>query len=178
MTIPKRELSEHELRQIPLTALFAALGVVFPQFFHLLGLGPTFLPMFLPVMMGSLLLTWKFALSLAVICPVVSFLLTGMPPIAPPVLPLMTVELLIMAMILSLIHVHWKKSIWLALPAAIIADRSIVYIVAGLIAPLFGWQDQFFSLALVLSGIPGIILQIVILPLAIKLIRNYLPQRI
>jgi niacin transporter len=178
MTKPKHELSEQELRQIPLAALFASLGVIFPQFFHLLGLGATFLPMFLPVMMGSLLLTWKFALSLAVISPLASFLLTGMPPIAPPILPLMIGELIVSSLLLSAIHVHWKKSIWIALPVAIAADRLLLFLVAGIIAPLFGWPRPFLSLALVISGLPGVVLQIIILPLAIKLIRKYLPNRV
>ena len=80
-------MKESELKQIPLTALFAALAVALPQFFHMLGLGAVFLPMFLPVTAGAMLLSWKFAFTLALIAPITSWLITGMPPIVPPILP-------------------------------------------------------------------------------------------
>lgn len=168
-------LSEIELWQIPVAALFAALGVVFPQFFHLLGLGPAFLPMFLPVMMGSLLLTWRFALAIAVICPLTSFAMTGMPPLAPPILPVMMIELIVISLILSLLYVHWRQPLWLTLPLAILTDRMLLFFLISMIAPLFGWTHPFFSIALVLGGIPGIILQLIALPLTLKLIRKRLP---
>ena len=169
-------MKESELRQIPLTALFAAVAVVLPQFFHLLGLGATFLPMFLPIMLGSLLLTWKFALVLAILPPLVSFLLTGMPPLVPPILPMMLIELIGIALILSIIHVHLKKPYWLALGLAILTDRLILFVVVSIVAPLLGFKSPIFTIALVASGIPGIILQIITIPLALKLIDKKFPQ--
>ena len=44
-------------RFISRAAFFAALGLILPVFFHLFGLGSTFLPMFLPILAGSLLLS-------------------------------------------------------------------------------------------------------------------------
>lgn len=171
-------MEEAEIRQIPLTALFAALGIILPQFFHLLGLGSMFLPMFLPVMMGSMLLTWRFALALAVICPVVSWAITGMPPIAPPVLPILTIELIVTSLIISVLHVHLKKGYWLALITGIVADRTILFIMVMLVAPLFGLEHPLFSLALLTAGIPGIVLQLITIPLAMVMIQKYYPQLI
>ena len=39
-------------RYIPLATLFTAMGIIFPIFFHLVGLGSAFLPMFLPIIMA------------------------------------------------------------------------------------------------------------------------------
>jgi niacin transporter len=169
-------MSNNELRQIPLTALFAAAAVILPQFFHLLGLGPMFLPMFLPIMLGSFLLTWKFALVLAILPPLVSFGITGMPPLVPPILPIMLAELTVIALLISIITVHLKKTFWLALPIAILADRLLLFMIVSWIAPLFGYNHPIFTLALVGSGIPGIIMQIIVIPLALKLIYQKYPQ--
>lgn len=165
-------MEQHELRQIPLTAFLAVAGILLPQFFHLFGLGAVFLPMFLPVMLGGLLLTLRFALLLAVITPLTSWLFTGMPPLVPPVLPLIIAELLVANSILSVLHVHFKWNIWLTIFLAILTDRLLLLLTVSLIAPLFGWQHPLFSLALVSSGIPGIILQIIVLPLTVKVIRE------
>lgn len=165
-------MKQHELRQIPLTAFLAVAGVLLPQFFHLFGLGPVFLPMFLPVMLGGLLLSLRFALLLAVITPAISWAFTGMPPMVPPVLPVITVELLVINTILSILHVRLKWNVWFSLVLAILADRLLLLILVELIAPLFGWDHPFFSLALVSSGLPGIVLQLIILPPTLRLIHE------
>lgn len=169
-------MQEQYIRQIPLTALFVALGIVLPQFFHLVGLGSIFLPMFLPIMLGSMLLSWRFALTLAVLCPVVSWAITGMPPIAPPVLPVMLVELIIIALTISIIHVHLKKSFWLALIAGILLDRIVLLVLVYILSPLFGLDHPLFSVALVTAGLPGIVLQLVTIPPAMVLIRQRFPH--
>jgi niacin transporter len=172
----KNSFLEDDLRQIPLAALFAALGVTLPQLFHLTGLGAMFLPMYLPVMLGSMLLLRHYALSTAIISPLVSWLLTGMPPLAPPVLPVMLIELSTVSIVISTLRVHHKKSVLTALISAIVIDRLILLIIALLIAPLFGVNSKYFSIALVMSGIPGIILQLIVIPLSIRFIEDKFPQ--
>ena len=171
-------MSEKELRQIPLTAIFAALGIILPQFFHMLGIGSTFLPMFLPVVLGSMLLQWRFALSLAIICPLVSWLVTGMPPLVPPILPIMLVELSAMALVISFLHVHLNKNVWISLLSGILVDRFLLFLIVSAIAPLLGFNHSVFSYALVLSGLPGIVLQIITIPLAMKFIKKKFPEYI
>ncbi len=169
-------MHEIDLRQIPLAALFLAVGVVLPQFFHLLGLGAAFLPMFLPVMTGAMLLRWKFAILPALFSPLISFMITGMPPLAPPVLPIIIVELVVVASLISLLRVHNKRDVWTALLIAIIVDRLLLFLLVWLILPLFGLEHPLFSLALVSTGIPGIVLQLITIPLVMKLIRDRFPH--
>lgn len=171
-----KELSEHEIRQIPLTAIFAAFGIILPQFFHMLGIGSAFLPMFLPVALGSMILNWRFALSLAIICPLVSWLLTGMPPMLPPILPIMLVELSALAIVISIIHVHWKRPVWMALISGILVDRILLFLIVSIIAPLLGFTHPIFTYVLVLGGLPGILLQMVTIPLATKFIEQKFPN--
>jgi hypothetical protein len=168
-------MDRNELRQIPLTAIFAALGVVLPPVFHLFGLGATFLPMFLPVMMGSMLVCWKYALVLAIGSPLISWLLTGMPPLVPPLLPVITIELILMALIISILHVYWHRSVWLTLIVAIIADRFILFIMVILFAQWMNLDPAVFSVAMVVAGVPGIILQLLVIPVALRLIQQKFP---
>jgi len=176
MTKTNNKLDSNDLRQIPLAALFAAMGVILPQFFHLVGLGAMFLPMFLPVILGAMILTRRFAFSVAIISPLVSWILTGMPPLAPPVLPVMLIELIVISLLISTIRVHLHKSVWTALIAGIVVDRILLFIIVTLIAPVFGFRHPLFSIALVISGIPGIILQIIVIPLAMRFIQQKFPQ--
>ena len=169
-------MDPNELRQIPLTALFAAVAVILPQFFHLIGLGSAFLPMFLPIMLGCFFLTWKFAVVLAILPPIVSFAITGMPPLVPPILPIMLVELVIISLIISTVYVSLRKNMWFALITAIIVDRLILLLIVGWLAPMFGYEHPIFTIAMVASGIPGIIMQIIVIPLALKLILKKYPQ--
>jgi hypothetical protein len=169
-------MDRSELRQIPLAALFAALGVVLPPIFHVFGLGSTFLPMFLPVMLGSMLLSWKFALVLAIFAPLTSWLLTGMPPLVPPILPLMLAELVLLALICSVLHVHLQRSVWFTLLIAIIADRLLLFFMVTFAASWLSLDPAVFSIALVVSGLPGIVLQLLVIPLALKLLQQKFPD--
>ncbi len=170
------QLSTRELKQIPLTALLAVAGILLPQAFHLFGLGAVFLPMFLPVMLGGLLLTWRFALVLALVTPMVSFLITGMPPMVPPILPLVMTELIVVALILSALHVHLKRNLWVALITAIVVDRLFLLLLVAYGLRWLGWEHPAFSLSLVAAGLPGIVLQLIVLPLVVRFIHQKYPD--
>ncbi|MEW6756351.1 MAG: hypothetical protein AB1505_36070, partial [Candidatus Latescibacterota bacterium] len=71
------------LREVTWSAVFAALGMGVPVLFHALGLGPTFLPMLLPVLAAGLSLRPLAAALVGLVTPLLSGLLTGMPPLVP-----------------------------------------------------------------------------------------------
>lgn len=169
-------MSERELRQIPLTALFMAAAILLPQIFHLFGLGPTFLPMFLPVFAGAMVLSWKFALVLGLSSPLISWMFTGMPPLIPPVLPVLLLELGTSALLISWLRFHRKKSVWLALILGIIWDRILLLFLVTLIAPIFGLTHPLFSTTLVITGLPGIVLQLLVIPQFVPLVLRRFPE--
>ena len=169
-------MPERELRQIPLTALFLAAAILLPQLFHLFGLGPTFLPMFLPVFAGAMVLSWKFALVLGLSSPLISWIFTGMPPLIPPVMPVMLLELGTTALLISWLRFHSKKPVWLALILGILWDRLLLFILVTLIAPVFGLTYPLFSTALVISGLPGIAMQLLVIPQFIPLVLKRFPE--
>ncbi len=169
-------MADKELRQIPLAAMFITLGLVFPQVFHLFGSGSVFLPMFLPVYLGAMFLDWKYAGTVAVTTPLISFLITGMPPIVPPILILMIVELLASALIISFLFVHKKMNVWIVLVTAIFTGRIIYYLAISQILPMLGFEHAAFSIALLLKSFPGILLQLLVIPPAVKLIAKKYPS--
>ena len=142
-------------RKLPLTAMLAALAVVVPIFFHLLGLGSTFLPMFQPVVLGGFLLPLRLSLSVAVIAPFVSFIFTGMPPLYPPILPVMILEMAAMCCIANLFYVKKNQNVWFTLFLTILLDRLILLLIVLILAPLFG-LPKFFSVVTLFHGVPGL----------------------
>ena len=169
-------MEERELRQIPLAALFAALGIILPQFFHLLGLGSTFLPMFLPLMLVSMFLTWQYVIMIGLACPGISWLLTSMPPIVPPILPIMTIELIGTGLVISLLRYYTNLSVVVILVLAILTDRLILLGMIFFIAPILGINHPLFTIGFLAAGTPGIILQLLVIPYVVHLIEKKYPH--
>ena len=169
-------MQDAEIRQIPLSALIIGLAVILPQFFHLIGLGATFLPMYLPIMVGSMFLTWKFVILTAVISPLISWLITGMPPIVPPVLPVLMIELTVIGLFISFLRQYSARPVWLITILAVLLDRLVLLLIVEGITPLLGITSGIFTAAVVVAGIPGSVLQIFVVPFTVKLIEKKYPQ--
>lgn len=169
-------MKEPEIRQIPLTALFIAIAILFPQLFHFFNLGSAFLPMFLPVMIGSMFLSYRFVALMAIIAPLISWLLTGMPPIAPPILPVLMLELLATGLVISILRQRTNLPVWLVVLISIIADRTILYLFIELVAPLMAIDHPVFSIVIIFAGIPGIILQFILIPITVYAIEKKYPH--
>lgn len=165
-----------DIRRIPLAAMFVALGVVVPQVFHWFGLGSAFLPMFLPVMMGAVLLPRALAATVAVLAPSASWMLTGMPPLSPPILPLLMLELLAAALVASTLRFHLHVPVFLAVLAGLIVDRVILYAAVLLATEALGLRHPAIGPAMVAIGIPGIVLQLIVIPTTVSLLRQRFPQ--
>ena len=169
-------LPEDDVRRIPLAAMFTALGVLFPQLFHMMGLGATFLPMFLPVLTAAMLLRMRLALTVAGLTPVLSWLLTGMPPLSPPILPMLIAELTVSAAVISHLRLQRGWRVLPALAAGLLADRIVLYLIIETVTALAGIRHPMFGPAAVLVGIPGIVLQLVVIPPAVALIVRRFPR--
>lgn len=169
-------LPEDDVRRIPLAAMFTALGVLFPQLFHMMGLGATFLPMFLPVLTAAMLLRMRLALTVAGLTPVLSWLLTGMPPLSPPILPLLIAELTVSAAVISHLRLQRGWHVLPALAAGLLVDRIVLYLVIETVTAFAGIRHPMFGPAAVLVGLPGIALQLIVIPPAVTLIVRRFPR--
>lgn len=143
-----------------------ALGVIFPQLFHIFGsdAGRMFLPMHIPVLLAGFLLGPVWGLAVGVIVPILSSIITGMP--AVPMLYFMLFELMAYAAVSGLLMK--RMNIYLALICTMLCGR-VVYALALIVAVnMFGMNFPFASTAAffggLATGLPGVLLQLVFIP--------------
>lgn len=155
-------------------ALLIALGVLLPQIFHIIGgqtVGATFLPMHFPVIIAGFLLGPVWGIIIGVIVPLLSFMLTGMPPIFPvPILVFMLFELPAYGFFAGLLKRVFKYNfyidLYLSLVLSLILGRAFNALAIYIMSLFFNIKVMAipFVVTGTIIGIPGIILQIVFVP--------------
>ena len=163
-----------ELRDVSLAAVFGAAALALPVVFHALGLGPAFLPMFLPLSAAGFLLPFRVSGPLAVVVPAVSFVLTGMPPMTiPPTGPIMMIELAFLMAANRTLHTRLKLNIFLAAAIATLAERGFYLALLFLAATVLRLPRIAFSLAALVRSLPGTILLISAIPAIVLSVRKH-----
>jgi hypothetical protein len=159
-------------RQLTLSAMFVALSVLFPIFFHSIGLGSIFMPMFWPIAAAAFFLSMPLALAVSLLSPLLSSLTTGMPPISPPILHVMVLELSALAATIQWLHQKRGWSVLISLFAGLVTSRFILFIIVLVAAPLLGLPPKIFSIAMVVKGLPGMVIMLILVPVIVGRIRN------
>ena len=155
------------------------LAVMLPQLVHLAA-GPsggmTWLPMYLPVLLGGCLLGTWWGLGVGILSPLVSFAVTSAMGSAMPAaarLPFMTAELAVFAAVSGLFSAKISENGWMAFPAVLLAavsGRAVFLLLTAIfqsVAPFtvsVVWSQ-------IQSGFIGLILQAVLVPLMVMGIR-------
>jgi hypothetical protein len=157
------------------TALFISLAIVLPVGLHMLGpWGRVLLPMHIPVLLAGFLVGPLSGLVVGLLAPVVSHLLTGMPPSY--AVPLMTLELPVYGLIAGIAYRRFNLNIYFALLWSMIFGRLVfgaALFFLGMFIELPYTAAAFFSLGGALwAGLPGIVLQLVIVPIIITGVRR------
>ncbi len=151
-----------------LTAVCIALCVVLPQAFHAIpNAGSVYLPMHIPVLLCGLICGWQYGLLCGLAGPLLSSLLTQMPPMA--ILPSMMLEIAIYGAVcgimMQLVHTkHVYGDLYLSLIAAMLIGRILGGVAKALIfAPgsmtMAAWATSYF-----VTSLPGIVIQLVLIP--------------
>lgn len=156
------------ITQIIIAAITAACAVVIPVLFHLVGLGSIFLPMFIPLSIGAYFLTPLFALLTGAIAPITSSILTGMPPLYPPIAIIMMIELSLFCLIISLLKHKTSVNNYIIIIIAIICDRIVLYMLYAIILPYLKISFALFGIYDLFKSFPGIILLLIVTPSAVK----------
>ncbi|MEA3297809.1 MAG: ECF transporter S component [candidate division Zixibacteria bacterium] len=157
------------------TALYLALAILLPIGFHSTGIGGRiFLPMHIPVLLAGFLVGPFSGVVVGILSPLMSYLLTGMPPTY--AVPLMSLELPIYGLVAGLAYRKLQLNIYIALIAALIVGRLMFgagLLVLGLFMELPYTAAAFFSAGgAIVSGLPGIVVQIVLIPIIVAAIRR------
>lgn len=158
-----------DTRQITLIALFIALSLLVPLLFHLVGLGKMFLPMFLPILLAGFMIKFPAATLVGLFGPWIAALVTGMPPLFPTALS-MSVEGAVTSGLASYLYHRRQFPLWICLIIPVIAQRAARIIMLLLILPLFGLPAKALSVADFTYTFPGVILQLVLVPIILKML--------
>lgn len=159
-------------KKLTRASFFIALGLLLPQLFHLMGVaqgGQAFLPMHIPVLLSGFILGPILGLTIGIIIPLISFIITGMPPANSVIL--MMCELaaygLFSGLLYKTFHINRKKyGIYISLLGAMLLGR-VIYALAIVIAGSLFALDINGNAAVIYTmytGIPGILIQIIIIP--------------
>jgi len=166
-----------------LTAVFIAMCVVLPMAFHAVGLGSTFAPMHIPVLMCGLVCGGGYGLLCGLVGPLLSSVLTGMPGAA--ILPSMVPELMTYGLFTGVLMKHVRTGklyadLYISLVTAMLVGR----VVAGIAKALFLTGGEGYSLALWISGhfvtsAPGILCHLLVIPVLVSALMRakLLPKR-
>jgi hypothetical protein len=152
-------------KQISLSALFVSLGILFPIFFHQIGLaGRIFSPMHYPVFFAGILVGPVSGAVTGILSPILSFFLTGMPP--PYAVPLMALELPVYGVSIGLFYRRLKIPILISLVLSMIAGRIAFALGIFVIGAFVNLPISFISFleASFITGLPGILLQLILIP--------------
>lgn len=162
-------------KQIVVSGLFIALGVTLPMMFHAFGLGSTFLPMHIPVLLGGFFVDVPYAFAIGAITPIISSAFTGMPP-AFPVLPYMIFELAAYGAVVSFTYNRLRFNAYFSLICSMISGRVVAGLVVWILAAFFSVKlpgPVPFVIGAITTGIPGIIIQLVFIPTTVVLANRY-----
>jgi len=159
-------------RHITLTAMFLALGLLLPILFHGIGLGAIFLPMFWPVALGAFFLPLPYAVALGLLTPFLSSLLTGMPPLSPPIVYLMMAELVTLNLSLALLHQRTRWGVFWILLLGLAVSRVMLVFLISLAAPWLGLPSSPLSIAAAAQSLPGILLILFFIPLTVARLKK------
>ncbi len=159
--------------KITVTGVLIALGVLIPSTFHLFGqVGSIFCPMHIPVLLCGMLCGGPYGAVCGLIVPLLSALISGMPPIYPVGVSMM-LELATYGLVAGIAYPKMKK-IYPALITAMLAGRAVYGVVNTI---LYGVAGNGYSLELFVSGafitaFPGIVIQLVLIPVLITALKR------
>lgn len=174
-------LGKTDIKVQTIAALLAVIAAIaLPQAMHLIGrasglgtaLGETFLPMHLPIILVGLI-AGPFAGAIAgAASPALSFLLTGMPGAV--MLPFMVIELFAYGLFAGLL-----RDVKLPCVAKVLTVQILGRVIraAAILAAVYVFSYTGIGIkviyASVLAGLPGLILQLCLIPLIIFWINNF-----
>ena len=163
-------------------AMLTAIAIVFPQIFHFTGIpnaGQMFLPMHIPILVCGLWLGPFYGGAAGLIAPLVSCLLTQMP--APAKMPFMMIELAVYGMICGICYrmtpigkmrfgTHF--SLWIGM----VFGRCVYALTLTVATYLLGLKagNALAVVSSTLTGIIGIVIQLIIVPPLVRLLEKKL----
>lgn len=169
-----------KVRQITGSALLAAIGVLLPQVFHMMGgtaTGGMFLPMHIPVLLAGMLYGPMCGACVGVLSPTLSFLIFGMPPAAK--YPFMLIELILYGLASGVIERALRRfetvnlifTTFLAQTVGRAAYAGCLWL-GGRFLVGVDFPAVATVTAALATGLPGIVIQLVLVPAMYSALRK------
>lgn len=172
MTVADAAPRPLDLREISRAALVAAAALALPWVFHVLRLGHVFLPMYLPLLVGAFVLRPRTAASASFAAPLVSAVVTGMPPFFPPVAAWMAIELGVMTFLAAALHRRRRLPVVVVVALVLLVGRGVYLGLTYLTGLWLELPARAYTLVALLAGWPGMLLALVAVPAAVRLIER------
>ncbi|SEG16481.1 Protein of unknown function [Caloramator fervidus] len=153
---------------------FISLALLIPYIFHSAGLaGAIFLPMHLPVLLAGFILGKKYGLAVGFISPILSSILTDMPPLYPTSFA-MAFELATYGFITGLLYNDKKMNIFTSLILAMLFGRFVSAIANILLLNFVGKKFilKAFLASAFITPIWGIIIQLILIPAVVNIYKK------
>ena len=157
-------------KNMTLAAMFLAIGLVLPL---LTGQIPQIrnmlLPMHIPVFLCGLICGWQYGAIVGLVLPLIRYAIFGMPVLFPTGIA-MSFELMTYGLVAGLLYgiSRWQCviSLYRSLIAAMLAGRVVWGIVQVILLGISGngFTWQMFMAGAFLNAIPGIIVQLILIP--------------
>lgn len=165
-----KHLKDTKLKTLLTAAMFLAIGLLLPFLtMQMQKTGNMLLPMHIPVMLCGLICGWQYGLAVGFILPLLRSFLFGMPVLYPSAVS-MAFELATYGFVSGFLYSRSKyrclKALYRCMITAMISGR-IVWGVTQAILLGFGGGFTFsaFIAGAFLNSIPGIILQLILIPI-------------
>lgn len=163
------------VKRLVIAGLLLAIGVIIPYIFHTTGIpGTVFLPMHIPVLLGGFLLPPHLAMLLGMLTPLLNSFISGMPVLFPMAI-IMVFELGFYGLIASLLYRKLKAPAFITLILSMIAGRMMAGVTVFVLAAFFALKldPMTFIIGATTTGLPGIIIQLFLVPILIHAITKY-----
>jgi hypothetical protein len=167
-------MSQHlSPRELAYAGLFGAAALLLPALFHLVHLGHVFMPMYLPLCALPFFVRPLPAAITAAVVPLLSGAVTGMPPFYPPVAMFMAIELAAMAGLIAAAARRWPRANeWVVLVPVLLFGRALYVALVYGFSLVIHLPAAFMAGLSFVSGWPGILLMIAVVPTVARMGRN------
>lgn len=166
------------VKKLAVTAMLFAVGIVLPFMIgQIPAIGKMLLPMHIPVLLCGFIVGWQYGALIGFLLPIVRGLVFGMPPLYPNAVA-MAFEMAAYGFVSGYLYSHarWQctKMLYISLVTAMLAGRIVwafaEVILLGIGGNIFTWK--MFAAGAFLNAIPGIIVQLTLIPLIMVALRR------
>jgi len=161
--------SRFSARELAYCGVLGAAALLLPLVFHLLRLGHVFMPMYLPLVTLPFFVGVRPAAVTALVVPLLSAVVTGMPPLYPPLAPVMALELAAMAAAIAGVRA-WRRAVneWLLLASVLVLGRVLNVALVWGVSLVLQLPAEFLAGVSFLAGWPGVVLMLLVVPPVVR----------